>query len=327
MTKQEIINKALDEFPNTANLTLAKKIYNENKLLFGDVESIRTAIRTRKGSKGIESLKKLKDDKYLTQEKRILKYNLPESIETIYEPFVITGNKGLIFGDVHVPFHSIQALESMFNYTINKDLDFIILNGDISDMFDLSKFDKEPDKSKIVMERDKTKQFLIELKRIYPKAKIYYKFGNHEARWISYLINKAPEIFGFREFRWEVLLDLFNLGIEFIEDDKYIDLSGLSILHSHEYKNGITSPANPARTLFLRTKATSLGAHNHQSSEHTETSIDGKVITCWSIGCMCELNPKYMPLNKWNHGFALYTREEDTFWNIENKRIIKGRVV
>ena len=327
MLKKEIINKTLSDFPNLATMTLAKKIYNENLFLFKNVEEVRSLIRYRRGTSGMKRLKSLQKNTYLSQEKIIQKYNLPQSIEQEYTPYNIIGNNGLIFADVHIPFHNIQALETMFDFTMKREIDFIILDGDISDCFELSKFDKEPNAAKLIDERDKTKQFLMELKRIYPKAKIYYKFGNHEKRFVDFLKVKAPELFGFVEFRWEVLLNLFNLGIEYIEDDRYINLSGLSILHNHEYKNSVISPANPARTLFLRTKSVALGAHNHQSSEHTESTINGDILTCWSIGCMCELHPKYMPLNKWNHGFALYTRKDENFWNIENKRIIKGVVV
>jgi len=99
------------------------------------------------------------------------------------------------------------------------------------------------------------------------------------------------------------------------------------VIHGHEYKNAITSPANPARTFFLRTKDNTAGGHYHQTSEHPEPSIKGKLITCWSIGCLCDLHPKYMPLNKWNNGFAKYERYDENFWHIDNKKIIEGRVV
>ena len=46
------------------------------------------------------------------------------------------------------------------------------------DCFDISNFNKEPDLIRFNDERDYTKQFLIELKRIYPNAKIYYKLVN-----------------------------------------------------------------------------------------------------------------------------------------------------
>jgi predicted phosphodiesterase len=323
----KIIQKYLDEFPNVANLTLAKKIYNENKLHFKDVDAVRSSIRTYRGAKGKTMLKTLNNTKYLPENKMIEKYNLPKSIESVYEPYKIIGNKGLIFSDLHIPFHSISDISTMFDYTINKDIDFIILLGDIMDMFEVSSFSHEPNLCTLQEEFERTKQFLRELKNIYSGAKIYYKAGNHELRLENYLKVKAPELFNFKEFRLEVLLGLYDLKIEYIPENIYIDLMGLYCYHGHEFKNGITSPANPARTAFLRSKDCSIVGHYHQSSEHTEKAINDKIITCWSLGCLCDIHPSYMSLNKWNKGFALYERLDENFWHVNNKRIISNRVV
>lgn len=323
----DIIQKYLSDYPNLPNLTLAKIIYKDNKLLFKNIDTVRSTIRYYRGAKGKKNLANIKTDKFITPENRIKKYNLPEAIETDYQPFKIIGNKGLIFSDSHVPFHSIAAFETMFDYTNNFNPDFIILDGDGMDCFELSVFCKDPTIITFPEERDRMKAFLMELKRVYPKAKIYYKFGNHEKRFEIYLEAKAPELYGLSEFRLEILLGLFEMGIEFVPEDRYIDLMGLYVIHGHEYKNAITSPANPARTFFLRTKDCTIGGHYHQSSEHPEPTINGKFITCWSLGCMCDLHPKYMPLNKWNHSFAKYERLEENFWHVTNKKIIEGRVV
>jgi hypothetical protein len=66
--------------------------------------------------------------------------------------------------------------------------------------------------------------------------------------------------------------------------------------------------------------------HFHQTSEHTEPTISGEIITCWSVGCLCNLHPEYMPLNKWNHGFAeIYN--EDGFFNVKNRKIINYKLL
>lgn len=327
MSKEDILNEYLVQFPNLPNSTLAKKIYNENELLFKNLEAVRHMIRHRRGAEGKNKLLFLKDTTFLPAQKLKEKYNLPDSIETEYVPYKIIGNKGLIFSDTHIPFHNISAISTMFDYTIKKDFDFILILGDFLDCFDISVFAHEPDKSKMQKEREKGKIFLQELKRLYPKARIYLKFGNHEKRFELYLMNKAPEIFGMPEFRLEILLDLYNMKIEYIPETHYIDLGGLYAIHGHEYKKAVISPANPARTFYLRTKDCTIGAHYHQTSEHTEASINDKMVACWSLGCLCQLHPEFMPLNRWNHGFAIYERYDDNFWRIDNKKIVEGRVV
>ncbi len=326
--KQRIIDESMKAFPNMSKRGIAKKIYKENKLLFISEESVRDAVRYRTGAKGATSLSDLTNTQFLDKNKLAQKFNFPKPVPVEeYEHYSLTGNKGLIIADVHIPFHNQDAVNIMTEYSIKQNPDFILINGDFADCFEISYFDKEPGLIKFKEEIEMVKQFLKELKIRFPKAKIYYKFGNHEKRFEDYLIRKAPELFGVEGFNLETMFDLFNLGINYIKEDKIIDISGLAILHGHEYKGGITSPANPARTTFLRTKSTALSAHNHQSSEHSEPTVTGQIITTWSIGCLCNLHPKWMPQNKWNHGFAIFTRHDPTFWNIENKKIIEGHVV
>jgi hypothetical protein len=45
MQKQEIVRPYLERFPNHADLTLAKKIYKENPLVWRLIESVRYIVR------------------------------------------------------------------------------------------------------------------------------------------------------------------------------------------------------------------------------------------------------------------------------------------
>jgi hypothetical protein len=117
-------------------------------------------------------------------------------------------------------------------------------------------------------------------------------------------------------------------GIEIIGDKRPMKLNNLWGIHGHEYIGGISAPVNPARGLFLKAKVSTFQGHNHQTSEHTEPTLTGKMVTTWSLGCLSELHPAYMPLNKWNHGFAevdLDANGED--FEFRNKRIFKGKIV
>ena len=87
------------------------------------------------------------------------------------------------------------------------------------------------------------------------------------------------------------------------------------------------SPVNIARGLYLRAKANTICGHHHRTSEHTEMNINGKITTTWSVGCLSELHPAYMPINSWNWGFAMVTLSDDKkSFEVENKRIFNGKV-
>jgi len=322
--KSNIIKDNLQKYPNVASLTLAKAIYKTNKDTFISVEEVRNSIRYYRGANGKKHLKSA-PDKFLTADKIAQKYNIPKSINIDYKPHILTGNHGLIFGDTHFPFHSEDALKAMFDHTVKNDYDFILLNGDILDFYEVSDFDKRPGISKLLDEIAMTKAFLAELKRLYPKARIIFKAANHEARLEKYVCRKAPELYGLEAIRLENLLGLFDLGISYIEADTYIDLAGLAVLHGHEIK--ISGGQNPAASLYRATGVTAICNHFHRTSSHSATRLGRIVDMDWSIGAMCQLSPEYARSNQWNLGFAEYHRLDDTYWHIDNKTIINNRIV
>jgi len=170
------------------------------------------------------------------------------------------------------------------------------------------------------------KQFMDILKRVFPSSRIIFKVGNHEERYQHFLWSKAAELTDVSEFDFENIIKARAEGIEYVSDKRIINLNGLNIIHGHEFSSGFFSPVNVARGLFLRAKTSAIQGHNHQTSEHTESDMNGKITTTWSTGCLSELHPAYSPINKWNHGFAIIDSAEDGF-EVRNKRIFKGKVL
>jgi hypothetical protein len=136
---------------------------------------------------------------------------------------------------------------------------------------------------------------------------------------------KAGELAGIDDFELGNIIKARAEGIEIIADKRIMKAGELNIIHGHEYP-GAFSPVNIARGLFTRGKVSAMQGHNHQTSEHTEADMNGKITTTWSLGCLSELHPLYMPLNKWNHGFAFVEIDGDEF-QVQNKRIYKGKVL
>jgi hypothetical protein len=138
----------------------------------------------------------------------------------------------------------------------------------------------------------------------------------------------APELLGVREFELKYLLGLDARGIDLITDKRIMKANDLNIVHGHEFGQSIFSPVNIARGLFLRGKVSAMQGHNHQTSSHTESDMNGNIVTTWSLGCLCELNPAYLPINKWNHGFCIINLHEDLVnYEVINYRIHKGKIV
>ena len=254
--------------------------------------------------------------------------DLPPSQESNYQPYKLPTNHNdiLLIGDIHVPYHNIQALTLALKYGLEREVNTILLNGDIIDFYAISRFEKDPRKRNFGHEVLMTRQLLTTIRKLFPKAAIYYKCGNHDVRYDHYIMRNAPDLLGMDEFSFESLMHLDKLDITFIPDKQIIHAGRLTILHGHELGMSVFSPVNIARGLFLRAKDSALCGHHHQSSEHSEPNINGKLTTCWSVACLCELHPDYMPINKHHHGFA-HVRVMDTGdFEVNNYRIVNGKI-
>ena len=323
-----LAQKYRTKYPDFPTKKLARIMYAENNLTFTNEESARTCLRYIEGKKGNRERKFASPELVKEGERPRNPYNLPTSDETAFEPYIFKGHKKiLILSDIHVPYHSIDAITAALQYAKKSKPDALLLNGDTIDCHRLSRFIKDPKKRNFKLELD-TFRALFDVFEKELKCKIYFKIGNHEERYEHFLYEKAAELVGVEEFDFENIIRARARGIEMIGDKRPMKFNNLWGIHGHEYVGGISAPVNPARGLFLKAKVSTFQGHNHQTSEHTVPTLTGKMVTTWSLGCLSELHPQYMPLNKWNHGFAeveLDSNGEDFEFN--NKRIFKGKIV
>jgi hypothetical protein len=185
---------------------------------------------------------------------------------------------------------------------------------------------KDPRKRNIQGELD-TCNKIIDLIQGSLGCKIIYKLGNHEERWERYLKIKAPELLDMNCLQYDRLFDSEARGIDIIRKGTIIKAGALNLVHGHEFGRSVFSPVNAARGVFLRGHECCMLGHYHQSSNHTEKSMNGRIISCWSVGCLCDLRPEYKPINtKWQHGFAIVERIDDKEFMVDNRKIIKGKI-
>jgi predicted phosphodiesterase len=334
--EQLVIHEYLSEWNDLPNLTLAKKIYAENNVMFKSVESVRSRIRYLRHQRGKLLRERISKEhsKFKTKPGEMAiknqipnPYYLPESEESDWEVFQVPkgNNRVLILSDVHIPYHNVKALTSCLDLAKKEKVNAVYLNGDIMDAYQLSRFVKDPRKRSFAQELEDTRNFLGVLQD-HLQCPIYYKLGNHEDRYEAFLKVKAPELLDVSEYKLANLLRFGQYGVQLIESKQLAKIGKLSVLHGHEFGRSVFSPVNPARGYYNRAKKSMIAGHNHQTSEHSEKSLDGEVVTVWSTGCLCELRPDYMPFNKWNHGAAIVYVEKSGNYDVHNFRIIDGKI-
>lgn len=314
---REFVEETILKFPKLGNHTIARICYKQSPELFTNQEQARGLARMLRGSNG-------KKDRYLANPDCA---RIPEGKTHFKDwgPVQIDGPlKALVLQDTHVPYHDPIAVRSTIDHGKSQGCNMVVLNGDIADCFAVSFWEKDPRQRDFASEIDIVKHFLDALRSHFPKARFIYKLGNHEERFIRYMMVKAPELLGIPEFDFTNLYDLHDMQV--VQDKRPIRLGKLNVLHGHEYRFAISNPVNPARGLFLRTRAHSLCGHFHQKSEHNARSVEQKGIACWSTGCLCDLHPDYAPFNEWSHGFAIVEVDKDGEFEVRNHYIAHGKV-
>jgi len=305
-------------------------MYAENNLLFTNVEDSRTKLRYIEGKCGKRNLNWLKNKDCVMQKNRPLNpYNLPESYEEQREPYIlpVCCDNILLISDLHIPYHNIPAVTIALDYGKAQKVNTIFINGDLLDCHTISKFESNPKKRSIKQEFDATREFLVQLRKAFPKALIYWLKGNHCIRWEKFLYSKVREIWDDDYFFLEERLQLNSVRVKILDDKVLVKAGKLSITHGHHIFKGAFTPVNPSRGAFLRAKQSLIVGHLHRPSHHPETDLDGKIISCWSTGCLCELRADYSPLvGNTMHGFAHIQIAKDGDYTVKNYSIIKGKL-
>jgi predicted phosphodiesterase len=321
----EITQNYLMRFPNTSKLALARKLNKDNPLIFTSVDNARSIIKYYTESNG-KSLINKQTTKF-NESLKLLKAQLPKGESEKKEIYYLPKDRRriLMLSDIHIPYQCDEALFTAIEFGIEKDVDTIWLNGDTMDMYQLSRFNKDPRNRNFKYELDCTRTFLQGLRNIFPKAQILFKIGNHEVRWENFLRLKAAELLDLEEFRLSELLYFTKLGITLIEDKQLAYCGQLPVMHFHELplKSG---GVNPARAVFLKTGHSVIGGHYHRKSEHVERTLDSKLIKVYSTGCLCDLYASYMPFNNWSHGFAYIEVDNEGSYVVYNKTIMDGKI-
>jgi predicted phosphodiesterase len=326
----ELATELCRRFPDAGNRTLAKRLNDEHPAIFPTIERARNVVRYCRGAIGDDNRKQTKGrDTVRPLRKAGERPKLPKSQATSMAQHRLACRRALILGDIHLPFQDNDALELAFEYGEEYKPDLILLNGDLFDFYQLSKFKKDPTVSSLKSEIEAGKKFFDRLRNHFPDVRIVFRYGNHDRRFDDHLMACAPLI-------WEALPSLKDCWhpdagiiehrIEVIREQCQIMLGKLLVLHGDELPRGMQSPVNAARGVFIKTFVPVYVGHFHQESKQPAKLPNGKRIMSWSSGCLCGLSPAYLPINQWSTGFGTVTVEPNGKYRVTQLSIIDGEI-
>ncbi len=216
-------------------------------------------------------------------------------------------NKFVVLSDIHFPYHDDKALKAVYKFLEHHPVDTIILNGDILDFYDVSFFDKDPDRiNSLQKEIDMAQKFFKKLRSLNPKAKIIFVKGNHENRIERYL-KKHPELYSLDALKLPNLLNLDNYIIEY--KDKGFKLGSLKIIHGDMIRK---FSSYTARGELEKHDSSGISSHTHRGGVYYYRTPE-RYLAWFESFCLCDLNPEYIDEPNWQQGFLYGYIEKDSF--------------
>lgn len=251
----------------------------------------------------------------------------PEAyFKTSVAPWVGKFDKGkkddllvLVASDFHAQYTDKFALRVFLDTAKRMQPDVVMLNGDILDLYSLSRFAKDPT---AVDGAQQEINYVVNaifkpLREACPNSQIDFGEGNHEWRLINYLMGQAPGLASLDclEFGKLFRLDEFEINLVARKAfrktvikarnrfENYAIYGANALLVTH----GSCTGSNPAKAELERWGMNGISGHMHQPSSYTGGSgLTGA--KHWNVlGCMARtsLSKQYMEAPaKWINGFG-----------------------
>ncbi len=231
-------------------------------------------------------------------------------------PLTIATTKQLrtfvIINDTQNPFQDVKSIKLMERFLQEIDFHYLLYNGDMTDLYLLSKFDKNPGRiENIQQDVDNTRAMFDRHSRLFPNVERYLLDGNHEDRWRRYLWTKARELDGIRALDITELFTLGDFGIKHIDYEQGLKINGVFlVLHGDiaSIHSGYT-----AKRMFEKHGGCGMVGHCHRGGSFYKRDRFG-TWGWWENFCLCHLNPDWIKNPNWVQGFSLVHFIGERFW-------------
>lgn len=227
--------------------------------------------------------------------------------------------------DTHGIFGDEQAIECGYAFLSRYRPQLVFCLGDVVDFYQLSRFDQSPERAlDLQSDIDAAHKFLKGVRRYAKNAKIHLIAGNHEDRLRRWLWTKGAAAISLRSMKVPVLLGLGELGIRYHEDG-LVRFGHLLVKHGTVVR---AHAAYSARAELEREGVSGMSGHTHRIGEYSVTNRGG--FRKWvEAGCLCRLDPEYMPgtIPNWQQGLAYGAFAESGRFSLHTAHVIRGKTM
>lgn len=230
----------------------------------------------------------------------------------------------LVVSDIHVPFHDPALVDSAIRLTKKLKPHRVVLNGDIADFFQLSRFNQGLERLDSLQEEiDASNKIRAAFRKAAPNAVIDETEGNHDHRMRSYVATKGRALTSLRALEPESLFQTKELEIVRFDGAGFRPRQNFLIKHGTIIRK---HAGYSAKAELEAAGISGVSGHTHRLSVHRQT---GYVARQWAEGgCLCLTEPDYVigPAN-WQPGAIIVqaSTKTDSFL-IEEVQAHEGRL-
>lgn len=181
MTKKELIRQYIEKnnLHDEPKRTIARLVVRAHPEVFEQTDNEIDRVRRR-----VTEL--LPCDKITKQNRRRVERGIdaliPSALKKGSKTFKLPQGTWIVLNDIHFPYHDEKALKTALMYAKERNVDGILLNGDLCDFYSISSHAKRWDGVDLVGEIEMAQEFFAGLVDQFPNVKIIWKLGNHENR-------------------------------------------------------------------------------------------------------------------------------------------------
>jgi len=222
----------------------------------------------------------------------------------------------LFISDLHIPFQHKKILDKTFSLIKDISPNIVILGGDIIDFYLVSFWLVDKTKITITQEILQTFNILTHIRELLPKAEIIYLEGNHEERFIKFILKKADVLAPLLQNKFSIpeILSLHKLNIEY--RNKPFFLGKLLVLHGHEIKTS-SMLVHVALTLLRKLGRPFIAGHFHTFQHIQIKEIDKAQKMGFVNPCIFDVELMSTPYQKLENnifGFSIINFFNDYFY-------------
>lgn len=237
--------------------------------------------------------------------------------------------KWVVLPDIHLPYMDMKTMRAVEWFLEDNQFDGWLCLGDLLDFNEISKFNQDAPRRRTELVKqtfEAGNTFLDRQQKIIRKnnknSRFVYLEGNHEFRVEDYM-DRHEQLSGMLDVD-----DNLNLGERNIEWLRSWSKGDMLTLGNANFVHGLFTNQYHANKMASRFGSCIYYGHTHDVQEISLAMLGGdKTLVGKSLGCLCDINQKYMKGNpsNWQQAIAVFYIFPDGYYTEHTMRIFKHR--